>query len=452
MAGDVVTALSRFGETLTDASVGRDTKLKVLRTLSGVALTLTELSNSGVGRAVRRLKAEPGELGETAKNLVTKWRALLDEHMKRENIMIPNKVEKPRNLTGSLEPLSPFSKTIKRHASSVSETQSLDASSGLSFEQAMNVTITMKKKPKKRSVAKMKEEMPSFHLSREFTQDILSSLSVSVDRPDACKPSPKPHPPAISCPSNQFEDDGDLKFHSKKVIWAPRVKRPVEQGSSCSHLFNGNTSLYQPPTLVDACLSVIEKNLSIVEYVGQVPYELFSRVLQNASVEDLLRIEKHNPQFEGLTDELWKKHVQRRFPECRDLNPRSKETWAKLYTRLEDECSRRLDQFINRSASKLRAEKESRRTTLMTDVITPAQIRKRISRQLDNHRSHGLSRLGRCPTKLSNVREAKMVFKPRNMSYPTPPSSAADRRDALAAQRQSASVLDKLRKQVRKSR
>lgn len=63
-----------------------------------------------------------------------------------------------------------------------------------------------------------------------------------------------------------------------------------------------------------------------------------------------------------MTNDLWKKHVHHRFPEESKTikGPGKRETWFDLYERLSAETDRRLDQFINRSASKLRAEQESK--------------------------------------------------------------------------------------------
>lgn len=59
-------------------------------------------------------------------------------------------------------------------------------------------------------------------------------------------------------------------------------------------------------------------------------------------------------------DDLWKKHVYRCFPEARNLDgARRKETWAKMYARLEAETSQRLKHFIKYSSSRQRAERES---------------------------------------------------------------------------------------------
>ena len=180
-------------------------KLKVLRTLNEVSLTLSELSDSGVGRAVRLLKSQPGELGQLARGLVIKWKALLDEHMMRENIQVSELFSKQKQVKNfekasvSTKPVSekepslkfppsiPPLKASKRHLSTEPIPPSLDASSGLSFEQAMSMSVTVKKKAKKRhkpSVCEENEHTKLKYPSRAFTQEILSSLSDSIDLQD----------------------------------------------------------------------------------------------------------------------------------------------------------------------------------------------------------------------------------------------------------------------------
>ncbi|CDS42112.1 transcription elongation factor b polypeptide 3 [Echinococcus multilocularis] len=469
MASDVGKALLRFTETLGDPSVDKEAKLKVLRTLDEVTLTLSELSNSGVGRAVRRLKSEPGELGQRARSLVIKWKALLDEHIKRGNIQIPELMRKKQELPVSANepefqlPFLRQLKSCKRPSSPEPVSQSLDASSGLSFEQAMSMTAPIKKKGKKRpKVAHEREFTDLRYPSQAFTQEILSSLSIPFDLPYIQEQVPVPK--RLDTTSiNDLADDGDLKFRSKKVIWAPRVRRSVDNGTAQNSASLSITSgLTEPPTLVEACLLVLAKNISLVDSVGEVPYELFSRALHDASPEDLLRIEKHNPKFRGLMDDLWKKHVYRCFPESRNLDGiRPKETWAKMYVRLEAENSRRLKQFIKCSSIKQQAERETRRTTLITDAITPAQIQRRATRLIDGHgMSRSYHRYGGGSSS-SRSGEVKMVFKPRNMSYPTPPqsiypatasTSSGSRIDSSSANRQTSSMLQKLRKQFLKGR
>ncbi|VDL94286.1 unnamed protein product [Schistocephalus solidus] len=244
-------------------------------------------------------------------------------------------------------------------------------------------------------------------------------------------------------------------------MWAPRVKKTNK------HLDDGlldestllSPTFYQPQSLVDLCLGVIEKNISLVDHVGLVPFELFSRVLTNASAEDLARIEKHNPQFNGLTDDFWRRHVLRDFPECKNMTPRYKETWANMYSRLAAERSKRLDRFIHRSASKLKAEREMRRTTLTTDVITPAQIQRRAAREANLRCSFGAKRSSAPHSRQHNSAPTRMVFKPRNMSMPTPPtptqSSTAHNPSAVVAGGAAGgggNLLGKLRKQFLKGR
>ncbi|VDK34003.1 unnamed protein product [Taenia asiatica] len=470
MAADIEEALSRFTGTLGDPSVDNEAKLKVLRTLDEVTLTLSELSKSGVGRAVRRLKSEPGELGQRARSLVIKWKALLDEHMKRENIQISELMrekQEPPMSTNEPESQLPFhrqSNLRKRPSSPEPVSQSLDASSGLSFEQAMSMTAPVKKKVKKRpKVALEKESTDLRHPSPSFTQEILSSLSAPFDRPHVQEQVFVPKD-SDTTSFDDFAGYGDLKFRSDKILWAPRARRKVglatKQGSTSS---SRNCSITEPPTLVEACLLVLAKNISLVDSVGEVPYELFSRALQDASPEDLLRIEKHNPKFRGLMDDLWKKHVYRCFPEARNLDgARRKETWAKMYARLEAETSQRLKHFIKCSSSKQQAERENRRTTLMTDVITPAEIQRRATRLIDGHRTSRSCHRHGGGFSSSKSSEVRMVFKPRNMSYPTPPQPATypvttstpsgGRIDSSSANRQTGSKLQKLRKQFLKGR
>lgn len=119
-----------------------------------------------------------------------KWKALLDEHMKRENIQISELMREKQEPPISInEPESqlPFqrqSNSRKRPSSPEPVSQSLDASSGLSFEQAMSMTAPIKKKVKKRpKVAPEKESTYLRYPSPSFTQEILSSLSAPFDRP-----------------------------------------------------------------------------------------------------------------------------------------------------------------------------------------------------------------------------------------------------------------------------
>lgn len=88
-------------------------------------------------------------------------------------------------------------------------------------------------------------------------------------------------------------DDGDLKFKSKKVLWVPKASRTLNASGVASGL-NG-TAGAALPTLVDLCLDVLERNLSRIDHVGNVPWELLARAMRHASAEDLGRIERYNP-------------------------------------------------------------------------------------------------------------------------------------------------------------
>lgn len=235
-----------------------------------------------------------------------------------------------------------------------------------------------------------------------------------------------------------------MKFRSKKIIWAPRINR--QNAKAQESLTADVTHRSSPQKLLDLCILVLSKNVSLIDRVGLVPYEIFAPVLKDASTEDLYRIQKYNPQFRGLTDDLWKKHVLLNFPcESRSIKgPREGKTWFDIYKNIEEENKRRLDRFINRSTQKIKAEEESRRKTLVTDVITP-HLR----------RGNGGSGGGSLPRRFrrsTSSPERKTFLTPINMSYPS--SSSNVNRNGSGSNRSGSGgttcnrpLLKKLRKQ-----
>ncbi|VEL26543.1 unnamed protein product [Protopolystoma xenopodis] len=296
MTEDVISCLKKFGEALGSSSISSESvglvkydgicchKLKVLDGLSDANLTLNELYESGVGRAVSKLKGEPGLLGKAARDLVLKWRNLLNDHLRRENIdvlpdlseknyqeldspkklqmlaitkdkclegkEIQRKLQKPptagtlkgpflngdanfmktdhipspkaddvSKLTIRSNISSPLSetpshssskeyvdknsssggKTVKRKLSSGDKKDGssdyLDSSSGLSFMECLTSISsnsskrqTPKKTTPKSSKLKADEPASFFIPSKEFSKDIISSLSQPCVRPDAIHP------------------------------------------------------------------------------------------------------------------------------------------------------------------------------------------------------------------------------------------------------------------------
>ncbi|XP_018646670.1 elongin A-related [Schistosoma mansoni] len=452
MSASVVAALVKFGETLGDKSVDTSSKLRVLSTLNEVKLTLSELSESGVGRAVRKLKNEPGELGKTASTLILKWKNLLSEHIKQEsiNISVPKDSEKcdvnetsrshsqtsskgksvlvvndktissnkspennlvrsvqhvdenevvPNTPNNSLLPTattsgylpnsstsddscsytkvnhkSPNSKiksTSSKKRKSAEIVDSIDSSSGISFMDSLKVNAnTLAHRKRKCNLTssssddsqqsidkKLNIATPNIPLrpSEAFSAEIISSLSEPVNRPDVVHRSPTLQ--LDETVEDDF-DNGDLKFKSKKVLWVPKQNRsslPPNNHSNTSDNFPG---FFDPPSLIDLCVDVLSRNISRVDHVGHVPYGLLEKALRSASVDDLTRIERYNPQFVGLSDDLWRKYVNRDFHHLSNIRRRSDETWCDFYNRLSKEETKRLDRIISQSARKVKEELE----------------------------------------------------------------------------------------------
>ncbi|CAH8489698.1 unnamed protein product [Schistosoma bovis] len=502
MSASVVAALVKFGETLGDKSVDTSSKLRVLSTLNEVKLTLSELSESGVGRAVRKLKNEPGELGKTASTLILKWKNLLSEHIKQEsiNISVPKDSEKcdvnetskslrqtssrgksasvisektinstksPENnlgrnvqhldeddvvpnaqnnsllhtaaTSGCLPnsstsddscsyskvnhkfPDSKIKSTSSKKRKSTDIVDSIDSSSGMSFMDSLNVnanTRTHRKKKCNLTSASSDDSQQGvdrklditplnipLRPSEAFSAEIISSLSEPVSRPDVV------HRPPNFQLNETVEDDfdnGDLKFKSKKVLWVPKQNRSSLPPNNHSNSYDNFPGFFDPPSLIDLCVDVLARNISHINHFGQVPYELLAKALRSASVDDLTRIERYNPQFVGLNDDLWRKYINRDFHHLSNIRRRPDETWCDFYNRLSKEETKRLDRIISQSARKAKEELETRRTTLTTEVITPRQMQRRGGYRQTNCKSS------------SNNNNALSNFKPRNMSHPSP--------------------------------
>nr|CUU98653.1 hypothetical transcript [Hymenolepis microstoma] len=475
MTRNVVRALTKYADKLRDVSVDNESKLRILMKLDRVSVELGLISDTGIGRAVKSVSSEPNEIGKLARNLVSKWRNLLKQHIGKTqtpalstNPSVNNErreflSEKSPIVSKSLdankpelcEPSQPpAAKSLKRRSSIPSP--SLDSSSGLSFEAALSLSAPVKKKLKRSKLPatsatpsntnnneKNSKESDAQNPGQSFTEEILKSLADPFERPDVQPASQRSSEPCTSFVN--LDDDGDLKFRSKKVIWAPRINR--QNAKAQESLTADVTHRFSPPKLLDLCILALSKNVSIIDHVGLLPYEIMARVLKDASTEDLYRIQKFNPQFRGLTDDLWKKHVFLNFPsESRSIKgPKKGETWFDVYKNLEEENKRRLDRFINRSTQKIKAEEESRRKTLVTDVITP-----RLRRGNGGGGGGSLSRRFR---RSASPPERKVFLTPINMSYPSSSSSNVNRNGSGSNRSSSGGttcnrpLLKKLRKQ-----
>ncbi|VDN97724.1 unnamed protein product [Rodentolepis nana] len=323
MTRNVSGALTKYAGKLRDVSVDNETKLRILMKLDRVSVELGLISDTGIGRAVRSLSSEQNEIGKLARNLVSKWRSLLKEHIgktqtsdsaidpsvENERREFPSKktsiASKPLDANKpelSKPPQSPVARSLKR-SSSISS-PSLDSSSGLSFEAALSLSVPVKKKPKRSKLpatsatpsntnnnGKNSKESDTQNPGQSFTEEILKSLADPFERPDV-----QPAPQRSSEPCTSFvnlDDDGDLKFRSKKVIWAPRINR---QNAKAQESLTADVShRSSPPKLLDLCVTALSKNVSMIDHVGLVPYEIFAPVLKDASTDDLYRIEKCNP-------------------------------------------------------------------------------------------------------------------------------------------------------------
>ncbi|KAL3320436.1 Elongin-A [Cichlidogyrus casuarinus] len=270
----------------------------------------------------------------------------------------------------------------------------IDSSSGLSFIESLSFNGF------------------SNQTTDALKSDVLNSLSeIDVDYArDTKSVLSSPLPPPIPDHKDDF-DDGDLKFKSQRIIYAPT--KALGSGDSNSHLRLASDG--HVPSLVMLCANVLRKNISQVDHVGHLPWFIFEKALKDASVKDLIRIEKTNPQFVKNMHGFFDKYAQRDFPHVnweklkRDF---PKKPHGQLYQKLVVETENRLNSIINRTAHKVKEVRDAQRSVQTTSVILPKSVQR--ARQ---NVFPGQARPRKVGERSGSHPQSLPFVTPRNMSY-----------------------------------
>nr|CAG4641140.1 EOG090X0BTZ [Eulimnadia texana] len=350
------------------------TLLHCLKKLSRLPIGVQHLQETGIGRTVNGMRKMDGAVGEEARELVNKWKAIVaaeddkNEASEEEPTTQPSKeAEKSSKSTKSKENSSSLvhkqsnngdvhkkseassskspekqdsnSSSRKRHhegkkESTKREATSIDDSSGRSFEEALNSF-----------------KSPSTSKSKSKDKEGKKKSSKSSDLPPAPPPAPleirptdleiSPHYKPLPHRSLAVPDSPPhLHSKQKKVSDEEALSVLMTQKGVRTKVFSGNRmGLSFVPTLFDSCIRVLQENIDSLEYTGGVPYDLLKPILERASVQQLFTLEDYNPYLLEDTDELWKYHCQRGFKKAQR---QELETWRELYLRCHQERDARL--------------------------------------------------------------------------------------------------------------
>jgi len=104
---------------------------------------------------------------------------------------------------------------------------------------------------------------------------------------------------------------------------------------------------HEVPQLSQLCIKFLQKNVDALGYVGDVPKELLSKIIQNIQPEQLAKIETMNPGIDLGTEELWKKHCYKKFVVQSD-DEKGEQTWKDFYKQKELEMQEKVEAMKNR--------------------------------------------------------------------------------------------------------
>ncbi|KRY72014.1 Transcription elongation factor B polypeptide 3, partial [Trichinella pseudospiralis] len=395
-------------------------KMRALRKLETLPITLEILQQTGIGIALNSLRNEK-EYSERVKKLVFKWKEIAYSTAKKKGIEIDFCETTANNYSGK-----PGSVAV---AESVKITSNL-ASSKASKKPDTSVRCAMKrpadfrntdsalasekesasvfKVPKVSKRIKLTIDSDSFadalgsvdHLPPNYKQshkrkldqkskqipscdslpdvEVLKSLQTSFNEPG---PSYKQtyFVNADSKPSynsTRTNDSAVKKSCTMKGDYDYLDQQLVKRGHSRTQVYSGRRShaVQSIPKLYDMCIRVLSDNIDQLEFTGGVPYAILRPVLCRATPQQLVKIEYFNPYLANDLQELWKEHCKKEFNSLTsDLY--KGETYRQMYERMVNQREQRLRE-VTRSIS-ASMNNAHVRVAKLSEVKTPRDVLRR---------------------------------------------------------------------------
>ncbi|XP_077285044.1 uncharacterized protein LOC143910440 [Arctopsyche grandis] len=226
----------------------------------------------------------------------------------------------------------------------------IDGGSGASFAEALGMISPSKSsissKKKSASGSKLMSESSESPNDTSYKQNSkedatpsllqtssklapLAPLTVSISALPDISPNyvPRPPPKLIDNPFPSISEEEALN-----VVMNTKNQR--------TKVFSGNKTVHGcMPSLYELCVTVLQENISALEYTGGVPYEIIKPVVDKATPDQLFTLEHFNPYLIEDTDPLWQSHCSKRF---RNKQRQEMESWREMYMRCCDEQEAKL--------------------------------------------------------------------------------------------------------------
>ncbi|KRX65536.1 Eukaryotic translation initiation factor 2A, partial [Trichinella sp. T9] len=370
-------------------------KMRALRKLETLPITLEILQQTGIGIALNSLRNEK-EYSERVKTLVFKWKEIAYSTARKKGIEIDfcettaNKYSvKPRDATvaeSAVKITSSSSSKVSTKPDTLAKCEMKRSADTRSTEDALTSekeSASAFKVPKVSKRIKLTTGSDSFadalgsvdHLPKNYNRshkrklgqkskqipngdslpdvEILKSLQTSLNEPG---------------PSNQ-SNMYSVKADSKPPSYnKPKTNDCAIKKSCTMKVYSGRRShiVQSIQKLFDMCIRVLSDNIDQLEFTGGVPYSILRPVLSRASPQQLVKIEHYNPYLSIDLQELWKEHCKKEF-NCLACDLLKKETYRQMEQKFL-EVTRSISESMNNA---------NVRVAKLSEVKTPRDVLRR---------------------------------------------------------------------------
>ncbi|KRX44795.1 Eukaryotic translation initiation factor 2A, partial [Trichinella murrelli] len=397
-------------------------KMRALRKLETLPITLEILQQTGIGIALNSLRNEK-EYSERVKTLVFKWKEIAYSTARKKGIEIDfcettaNKYSvKPRDATvakSAVKITSSSSSKVSTKPDTLAKCEMKRSADTRSTEDALTSekeSASAFKVPKVSKRIKLTTGSDSFadalgsvdHLPKNYNRshkrklgqkskqipngdslpdvEILKSLQTSLNEPGPSNQSNMYFVKADSKPPSynktKTNDCAIKKSCTMKGDYDYLDQQLVKRGHSRTQVYSGRRShiVQSIQKLFDMCIRVLSDNIDQLEFTGGVPYSILRPVLSRASPQQLVKIEHYNPYLSIDLQELWKEHCKKEF-NCLACDLLKKETYRQMYERM---VMQREQKFLEVTRSISESMNNANvRVAKLSEVKTPRDVLRR---------------------------------------------------------------------------
>ncbi|KRX79861.1 Eukaryotic translation initiation factor 2A, partial [Trichinella sp. T6] len=397
-------------------------KMRALRKLETLPITLEILQQTGIGIALNSLRNEK-EYSERVKTLVFKWKEIAYSTARKKGIEIDfcettaNKYSvKSRDATvaeSAVKIISSSSSKVSTKPDTLAKCEMKRSAGTRSTEDALTSekeSASAFKVPKVSKRIKLTTGSDSFadalgsvdHLPKNYNRshkrklgqkskqipngdslpdvEILKSLQTSLNEPGPSNQSnmyfvkADSKPPSYNKPKTN--DCAIKKSCTMKGDYDYLDQQLVKRGHSRTQVYSGRRShtVQSIQKLFDMCIRVLSDNIDQLEFTGGVPYSILRPVLSRASPQQLVKIEHYNPYLSIDLQELWKEHCKKEF-NCLACDLLKKETYRQMYERM---VMQREQKFLEVTRSISESMNNANvRVAKLSEVKTPRDVLRR---------------------------------------------------------------------------